>query len=134
MVRRDTAHWRRVKGEVRSAPKVEPVCALRALGGSPVSEEPPSSSRAADQLGFVLGCPLSDVEPMNLRKVPSTGAREELVAKTRVLWKEETGSPKMGVQPLPPIVDCSNVREFLKGAQAEPYCSRSGLSWIRNES
>ena len=101
-VRPDTAHWRRVKGEIRSAPRVEPIGALQAYGGSPVSEEPPTSSAAADQVGFVLCCPLSDVEPMRLCKVPSTSVREELVAKTRVLWKEETASQKMGVQPLPP--------------------------------
>ena len=56
---------------------------------------------------------------MRLGRVPSTEAREELVAKTRMLWKEETASPKMGVQPLPSMIDCSNVREFLKEAQAE---------------
>ena len=108
-----------VQGNIRKAPQVVPIRALRPLGGPPASEEPPFETGIVDQVGFARCCPLAVVEPLTLMEVPSTSAREEIVAKARELWVEEAGSPKMGTRPLPSLVNCDNVREFLKAAQEE---------------
>ena len=132
-VQPEYAHIIHVQGEIRKAPRVVPIRALRPLGGSPAPEEPPFETGLVDQVGFARCCPLSDVEPLDLMEVPSTSIREEFVAKARELWVEEAGSPKMGAQPLPPLVNCDNVREFLKAAQAECHELRLVLLQKRAE-
>ena len=131
-VQPEYAHTIPVKGDIRKAPRVVPIRALRPLGGSPASEEPPFGTGLVEQVGFARCCPLADVEPLTLMVVPSTSIREELVAKARELWREETGSPKMGAQSLPPLVNCDNVREFLKAAQAE--CHELRLVLLKGQS
>ena len=50
--------------------------------------------------------------------------KEALVAQAKKLWLEETRAPPSdpghkGTYPLPPLIDCDNVRLFLRHAQEQ---------------
>ena len=80
---------------------------------------------------FRLAWPISDVEPFNRSKIPDTRTREALALKAKELWIEEARPEKMGVQPLPDLVDCDNVREFLRRAQLDSGEFRPVIDQLR---
>ncbi|MEC8021486.1 MAG: integrase zinc binding domain-containing protein, partial [Pseudomonadota bacterium] len=110
------------------APRVE------TLGASLVTSEVPEVPlEGASGAGFDLAFPLADVEPGYLRKVPSTMQREYLAKKARELWDEEVKVKKMGAQPLPPMVDCDNIRGLLKQAQESSKETKVVMEQLRIE-
>ena len=111
---------REVQGAIIRPPASEPQ-EEGAVSLCPVTEHGPvdllSLEGASGSEGvepFKLEQPISDVEPFNRARIPDSRTREVLASKAKEMWIEEARPEKMGVQPLPELVDCDNVREFLR--------------------
>ena len=132
------AYIREVQGAIIRPPVAAPPEQEEARRLCPVTEHSPvdlSSFEGAEGDGgvepFRLAWPISDVEPFNRSKIPDTRSREALALKAKELWIEEARPEKMGVQPLPDLVDCDNVREFLRRAQLDSGEFRPVIDQLR---
>ena len=75
--------------------------------------------------------PISDVEPLNRSRTTDRLSRDHLARQAKELWAEEARPDQLGVQPLPQLVDCDNVREFLRRAQMDSGEFRPVMDQLR---